>query len=1205
MATQTTSINSSGTLYVAGGIDEVMIGTGSVFFNGVNQSLSIVNPVIATRVNDFTIEAWVYAPTILAASPTIASTTIGNSNVGFHWYFGANGFGVRSFSVNIVLPANTGAAGALLPNTWYHCAYTRLGNVHSCWLNGVLTNSATLSVNFSDSTLTIGNASVGQFFGGYISNLRLINGTAIYTSNFTVPKAPLNTLYNTTFLMNKIYGQSNTNRIVDSSVYNSTVTNVNSAIPVNVNPFYVGEVGSLSFSGSQSLSITGTTGDPLDLASGALNWTVEFWFYLNSVAGTLTIFEKGGTSGSVNPSYVLSIVAGTGQWVVGDGGTGGVAQSLPSATSANTWYHFALVRNNGWLNAFVNGVTGTPVAMSFTMSNTGNNLLAIGRAGDGATNFINGYITNFRIVKGIAVYATNTNFVVPSRPLTVIGTQTSLLLSTPFASSSTVFKDSSVNNYTVINNGGTTSTTFSPFTGNLSNPPTLLNNVERISTQGLQTAGEIDEFTLSQGSMVFNGSTQRVTLPFGFINPGSQDFTIEAWVYPLASTIGAFFVGQADLVSAGGSSIVCYINGGASTSDLYIGSGSASITSPTCPVGQWSHVAYVRYGATGGTWRSYLNGTLVSSVAVTGAVNAGSVVYPPSIGGFMDSARNMFNGYISNHRIVVGTAVYTSSTFTPPTLPLTSIVNTRSLFSSPNSSRVVQDFSTASNTTTNVGGVTGTGLNPFSAVGSLNFNGVNQNLILSTAASGPLDLATGITNWTVECWFYPLSVTGTQAIFWKGGATGSVNPSYAFFLSGTGGQWIIGDGGGGGGVQNVTVTFAIGQWYHFALVRSGVFATAYINGVPQAPVTLGTMGATSNNVLTIGNSTADGSSRPLNGYISNFRIVKGSAVYSTNTNFTPPTQPLTVMGTQTSLLLSTPFSTQAFIDSSPNNLIVTNTNVTTSTSINPFIGNLGNPASRTNTVQRVSGKGLQVSGSFDEFSMNRGSVLLNGSTQLLTVPTNAGFTFGTGDFTVEGWYYFNSLTGSPANYEIGLALLGTGATAVNFSAWYLRYNANSYGNAVLGFYRYDGTETTNNFSLPSANYFVTNTWYHIACTRQGNNLRMFLNGSQVGATITSSLNFASINADALQIGKVITGNGTYFLNGYVSNFRIVKNVAVYTSNFTRPTTPFSSTDVYSTQTSILLNTVAYPPLNKVDSSLNNFTVTPTAAPLPSELNPFV
>lgn len=206
-------------------------------------------------------------------------------------------------------------------------------------------------------------------------------------------------------LLTCVGGNPTSTTISDLSSNNFTITNNGAATTSSFAPFSSSYAySSVLFNGtSQSLTTTSTINDSLDLATGAGNWTIELWFYLNSVTGTQTLFGKGGTSGSVNPSYTLSIASGTGQWVIGNGGGGGFAQNFPAATVANTWYHFALVRNGLTITSYVNGIGGTPYTLGFTMANTGN-LFAVGRSSDGSTNFVNGYISNFRIVKGLALY---------------------------------------------------------------------------------------------------------------------------------------------------------------------------------------------------------------------------------------------------------------------------------------------------------------------------------------------------------------------------------------------------------------------------------------------------------------------------------------------------------------------------------------------------------------------------------------------------------------------------------------------------------------------------------------------------------------------------------------------------------------------------------------------------------------------------------
>jgi hypothetical protein len=206
-------------------------------------------------------------------------------------------------------------------------------------------------------------------------------------------------------------------------------------------------------------------------------------------------------------------------------------------------------------------------------------------------------------------------------------------------------------------------------------------------------------------------------------------------------------------------------------------------------------------------------------------------------------------------------------------------------------------------------------------------------------------------------------------------------------------------------------------------------------------------------------------------------------------------------------------------------------------SINPagrFIDN-----SRNNFVITSSGgAGLSTS----QYKFGGASAYFDGTNDYLTSPQNAAFNFGTGDFTVEGWYYFTAIGSNQS-----LIALGTGANTGIYTGWGIWYQPNTFL-----FYRYDGTELYYSFSTT----LVVNTWYHIACTRNGTSLRMFVNGLQIGTTATSSTSYNNVNSDPLQIGKHTTGAGTFYYNGYVDELRITKGVARYTANFTPRNAPF-------------------------------------------------
>ena len=106
-------------------------------------------------------------------------------------------------------------------------------------------------------------------------------------------------------------------------------------------------------------------------------------------------------------------------------------------------------------------------------------------------------------------------------------------------------------------------------------------------------------------------------------------------------------------------------------------------------------------------------------------------------------------------------------------------------------------------------------------------------------------------------------------------------------------------------------------------------------------------------------------------------------------------------------------------------------------------------------------------------------------------------------------------------------------------------------------------------------------WFHVALTRSGSSLRCFVNGTQIGTTQTMSGTVTRSTANPLTVG-----GGPYAAtstNGYLSNVRIVNGTAVYTSNFTVPTTPLTAI----TNTSLLTCQA-----NRfLDASSNAFAIT--------------
>jgi hypothetical protein len=157
-----------------------------------------------------------------------------------------------------------------------------------------------------------------------------------------------------------------------------------------------------------------------------------------------------------------------------------------------------------------------------------------------------------------------------------------------------------------------------------------------------------------------------------------------------------------------------------------------------------------------------------------------------------------------------------------------------------------------------------------------------------------------------------------------------------------------------------------------------------------------------------------------------------------------------------------------------------------------------------------------------------GALTLDGSGDYLTVAADADFQFGTGDFTVECWVYVNSV-GNTGLFTFGGS--GSGLQVNLFSGQWNLGTAGSGGSALAS--------------------ITTGAWQHLAVTRSGSSLRMFIDGTQIGSTLTDTTNLTD---NALKIGYYF---GTaYTVNAKIDEFRVTKGFARYTANFTAPTAPF-------------------------------------------------
>nr|WP_277399856.1 LamG domain-containing protein [Pseudoxanthomonas sp. LH2527] len=151
----------------------------------------------------------------------------------------------------------------------------------------------------------------------------------------------------------------------------------------------------------------------------------------------------------------------------------------------------------------------------------------------------------------------------------------------------------------------------------------------------------------------------------------------------------------------------------------------------------------------------------------------------------------------------------------------------------------------------------------------------------------------------------------------------------------------------------------------------------------------------------------------------------------------------------------------------------------------------------------------------------------------ISTPDHADLRFGTGDWTVEGWFRPQTpVVGFGAFFRKGQNTTDGLQLAVMPGQLNLRANGT--------------TDTTVGVSLSTSDFS------HVAFVRDGGTVRFFVNGTQVGS---ASRSFNHTSTDPLLLGSV-TGDARYAYKGMMDDLRITKGVARYTANFPPPTAPF-------------------------------------------------
>ena len=578
------------------------------------SSANISCPNINFSTNAFCIEGWFYFTDVTTQNINLWGTTNGSGlqpkmNLNANYQYNSNllNFDVGSFGTNPL----SASMSYINNNAWNHIAIVREGtgtNQAKMYINGTARSTGTFSGNCSTITGVFNICYMGEVLGikfpGWVSNFRIVNGSPVYTADFTPSTTPLTAITNTVLLT------CQANRFVDSNTQVSakTITLVGSPTIQPFSPFAPTSAWSAStVGGSGYFDGTGdylSVADNANLRFGTSAFTIQAWVYRNASGTVHSIIAKGGAS----TGYVLQVTS-TNVLRFTHGTTN---VDTTTTIPASAWTHVAAVRTNTSTNGFqlyINGVSSATATVATDFNQT--NSLYIG--GDrSAANVMNGYISGLKYTNGTAE-----SISVPTEPPTAT---TNVALLTNFTNSGIY-------------------------------DATAKNVLETVGNAQVSTT----QSKWSSTSLYFDGTGDYLLIPD---NPsqriGTGNFTIECWVYRNASgTYGLIGKGT------GTTGWLLSLN---SSNQVVFTYGSSTITSTgTISATTWTHIAVVRSGTGANLTKIYIGGSNDGTGTVSTDFNQTNAMY---VAADRTGGSNA-NAYVQDTRVTLY-ARYTAN-FTPPT----------------------------------------------------------------------------------------------------------------------------------------------------------------------------------------------------------------------------------------------------------------------------------------------------------------------------------------------------------------------------------------------------------------------------------------------------------------------------------------------------------------------------------------------------------
>jgi hypothetical protein len=385
----------------------------------------------------------------------------------------------------------------------------------------------------------------------------------------------------------------------DSSPRKLALTNTNGVSHAGTSEF---GGSALKFVRSSTQYIT--TSSTSDINFGTGDWTIDYWFNMNSGQTDRMHALNVGTGSVANISFNFN--DGNAFWLYWNGsGTPNIIFGSDGDYGDGAWHHMAVTRASGMVRVWVDGVHkgSNNYSSSSSMGQTAS--LYVGAGSLGVLTW-DGYLDEVRVCKGTALWVGSGNFTPPTRRN----------LSAPVV-------DRSGNG----NHGD--------FVGGIAT---------RVSHH---KKGQVIE-PKSNAYLDFDGTDDYVNLGSGSSLKPTTAITISVWVNPDSSQNTYADIGgghqnnQGYVIQQSGASTNQYYFSYRNTSSAWVATGTTTLTA-----GTWQH--FVITCEFGGTTKHYLNGSETVSASLSGAV-----YYVSSedmfIGHGFTTAR-CFNGQIATYTI--------------------------------------------------------------------------------------------------------------------------------------------------------------------------------------------------------------------------------------------------------------------------------------------------------------------------------------------------------------------------------------------------------------------------------------------------------------------------------------------------------------------------------------------------------------------------